>query len=113
MGEKVVVPLLFAAVGALSVALGVPLLRGRVPPNRLYGCRTRATLAGGKLWYEVNRVQGRDMIQSGVAVIILSLVVLAFGRSLNAGASALVLIALTLAGVARMAWHCARAKRRL
>jgi hypothetical protein len=42
------------AVDALAVALAIPLLMRKVPRNRLYGFRTRSTLADDRVWYEAN-----------------------------------------------------------
>jgi len=38
--------------------LSIPLAIGVIPPNRLYGFRTRRTLADDAAWYRVNRLAG-------------------------------------------------------
>lgn len=68
MNDVTTASLLFAAVGLLYIAPGVPLFRGQVKPNSWYGCRTTKTLSDEKIWYVVNRVTGRDMIAAGIAV---------------------------------------------
>jgi uncharacterized membrane protein len=103
VGENSALALVFVGVGVLFIGLGVPLLRGRVPPNAWYGCRTHETLADEKVWYAVNRVAGRDMIEAGVAIVFASLAVLAYGRGLNANLAAVVLLSVTMLGVVRMA----------
>ena len=45
-------------ISALIGASCVPLILERVPPNRVYGIRTRRTLEDEALWYRVNRVGG-------------------------------------------------------
>ena len=60
--------LLFPALGLLLVALGWPLARRRVRPNRWYGLRVPATFASERIWYEANAVLGRDMMLLGSAV---------------------------------------------
>jgi uncharacterized membrane protein len=55
--------------GLLFVALGLPLVAGRVPPNRLYGFRTAATIADATLWYRVNRAAGIDLVVGGLVLI--------------------------------------------
>ena len=47
--------------GPLLVLLAIPLWLRRIPPNRFYGVRTRATLADEALWYDVNARSGRDL----------------------------------------------------
>lgn len=49
------------ASGPLLVLLAIPLWLRRIPPNRFYGVRTRATLTDEALWYEVNARSGRDL----------------------------------------------------
>ena len=105
MPETVTISLIFVGVGALFVAVGYPLLRGRVPPNYWYGYRTRWTLSDEEVWYRVNRVTGRDMIEAGFAVLVVSLTLLAFSRRMNADTATVVLLFVMLAGVARMVVH--------
>jgi len=75
MNDVTTASLLFAAVGFLFIALGIPLFRGQVKPNDWYGCRTTRTMSNERIWYVVNRVTGRDMIAAGIAVLIGSFVV--------------------------------------
>jgi hypothetical protein len=51
MNDVTTSSLLFAAVGLLYIALGIPLYRGHVKPNSWYGCRTAKTLSNEKIWY--------------------------------------------------------------
>jgi hypothetical protein len=62
--------------GAIGVSC-VPLILGRVPPNRLYGIRTRRTLEDKALWYRVNRVGGWMLL---VASLISLALLIAIGR---------------------------------
>ena len=112
MTESVVLALIFLAVGLLFVGLGVPLARGRVRPNHLYGCRTRATLADERVWYEVNRAAGRDMIAGGLFVAACALAVLAFARAASPDAVTVALLAALLLSVGRMGVRCWRASAR-
>jgi uncharacterized membrane protein len=50
----------------LLIALAIPLRLRRIPPNRLYGVRTRATLADETTWYDVNARSGHDLLVAGV-----------------------------------------------
>ena len=66
--------LLFIAVGILFVALAVPMIRRRVPPNALYGLRVPATFADESVWYEANARSGRDLLGLGLLTGMLALV---------------------------------------
>jgi hypothetical protein len=63
------------ACDALFAVLAVPLMLRRVPPNVLYGYRTRATLANNVLWYDANAHFGRGFLLgsviSGAAALVL------------------------------------------
>ncbi|MEA2339573.1 MAG: hypothetical protein QOE82_3580 [Thermoanaerobaculia bacterium] len=57
----------FAIPALLLFIVGVPLVLGLIPRNRLYGFRTRRTLAADVVWYPVNRLAGVAVaIASGV-----------------------------------------------
>ena len=43
--------------GIIAVA-SIPLILGVVPPNRVYGFRTRQTLVNRELWFRANRFAG-------------------------------------------------------
>ncbi len=58
--------------GALFIALGVPLLRRKIPQNSWYGVRVGATMTNKEVWYEANEICGRDLIVFGVATILLA-----------------------------------------
>lgn len=57
------------------IALSVPLIRGAVSRNRLFGIRPRRTLAPDEAWYPANRI-------GGIALVVSSLVWLAAGTLL-------------------------------
>ena len=84
---------------------------GRVPPNHLYGCRTRRTLSDPRIWYEANRTSGKDFLISGVLVLVASLVTLVFGQSANPNHVVITLVSVLVLSVARAAWHCLRVGR--
>jgi uncharacterized membrane protein len=60
--------ILFPALGLLLAALGYPLARRRVRPNRWYGLRVPATFASERVWFEANAAAGRDIMLLGSAV---------------------------------------------
>lgn len=63
----------FLGSGFLLVALAIPLIRRKIPPNRLYGFRTPSTLNDERIWYEVNARTGVDLLVTGVGLLLLSL----------------------------------------
>jgi len=94
--------LLFALVGVLFVGLSIPLIRNRVPPNRFYGFRTPKTLSDPKIWYEVNHIQGNDLLVAGALLASSSLTMLVFARAWQPEVVALTLLlvmVLSLVGV--------------
>jgi uncharacterized membrane protein len=113
MGEVVTAGLIFTAAGVLFIALGIPLLRGRVRPNSWYGCRTEKTLSDEKVWYAVNRVTGRDLVAGGVAVVAASLALVAFGRGMNPDHAVLALLLVLLLSVFIMAADSYGAQKRM
>lgn len=42
----------------LALALAVPLILEKVPPNNTYGFRTSRTLSAPEIWYPANRMAG-------------------------------------------------------
>lgn len=113
MSEVATAALIFTAAGVLFIALGVPLLRGRVPPNMWYGCRTTKTLSDERVWYAVNRVTGRDLVAAGVALVAVSLALFVFGRGMNPTQAVLALLSVLLLSVAVMAADSHRAQKRM
>ena len=66
--------------GALAIVIGaaivtaliaLPLALRKVPRNRLYGVRTRRTLADDRVWYETNAYGGRCLIIASAVTIVL------------------------------------------
>jgi uncharacterized membrane protein len=84
---------------AVFAALSIPLILRKVPPNPVYGYRTRATLNDEALWYEVNAYFGvRFLVASLVSAFVA--VGLFEWRGLSPAAYLDVSIALLLAPVA-------------
>jgi|SRR5687767_3558300 len=114
MTENTFAALLFSMVGVLYIGLGIPLFLGRVPPNRLYGCRTKKTLSNHKIWYAVNRVTGRDLIIGGAAVVVTALGIFLFGQALDPNRATMILLTVLVSSVVVMGstvyWLSARCK---
>lgn len=99
---------LFLVVGALFIALSVPLMRRRVKPNRFYGLRVGATFADEWVWYEGNSKSGRDLFVLGVGISLMALALplvpgMTSGReaALLAGLSGVGAVAMAVIGVRR------------
>ena len=90
-------PRLLLALGALTIAIGIPLADRRVPRNRWYGVRTRTTLGDQHIWYEVNALAGRDLVVLGVVLMMIALVV-PVGHGVSPETAAMVGVAVFGAG---------------
>ncbi|BAM03237.1 SdpI family protein [Phycisphaera mikurensis] len=61
--------LLNLLLGLMCVGSAVPLIRGKVKPNLLFGLRTRTTLRDDAAWYRLNAACGRWLLPAGVALV--------------------------------------------
>jgi uncharacterized membrane protein len=61
-GVEYVAPLL----ALITIAISIPLVLRKVPPNVVYGVRTRKTLSDPRIWYEANYRGGVALIVAGV-----------------------------------------------
>jgi len=60
--------------GLVLFGAGVPFLRGWIPRNRWSGFRVPKTLSSDRIWYEANRVAGRDLMIAGAVVMTTAIV---------------------------------------
>jgi uncharacterized membrane protein len=107
MSEVTIDSLLFALIGLMFVGMSIPLIKGRVAPNRFYGYRTAKTLSDPKIWYEVNRLSGADLFLAGVLITVSSLAMLVLGQQLAPRVVAFTLLTvmvLALLGVTVHGW---------
>ncbi len=58
------------SIGALLIAMSVPLILKKIPPNKWYGLRIPATFSDETVWYEANVWMAKDMLRLGVLTII-------------------------------------------
>jgi uncharacterized membrane protein len=99
--------------GLLFIGLSIPLILGRVPPNHFYGCRTARTISDPKIWYEANRISGKDFLISGVLVFVASVMMLVFGQGANPNHVVITLLSVFVLSVAGAAWHCFTVGKRM
>jgi hypothetical protein len=60
--------------GLLIIVLSIPLVRGRVPRNRLYGVRLHQSLQSDDAWYAINRFGGKRLIASAIPLVLLGII---------------------------------------
>jgi len=48
------------------IALSIPLVFAKIPPNRWYGFRTNKTRSSDAVWYRANRLAGQYLIVAAV-----------------------------------------------
>ena len=113
MSEVTIAALIFSGVGAVFIALGIPLFQKRVPPNTWYGCRTTKSLSDERIWYAVNRITGQDMILTGILIIMSSLIVFMLRNQMNPNTAAVALLAVLIMSTTGMAVNSLRVLRRM
>ena len=95
-------------------ALAYPMYKRQVRPNRLYGLRTRATLADPEVWYEANMRSGRDAMIWSTGTALLALGLAPFGSRLGVGWYAGICLGASTVGLlVAAAWGADRADRLL
>lgn len=103
MTQATLYSLAFCGVGLLFVALSIPLIKERVPPNSYYGFRTAKSLSDPKIWYAINRMSGIDLLIAGALISLGSVAMLFLGHGLQpqqVALSLLLLMVFTLSGAA-------------
>ena len=94
--------------GLLLVAIGLPLMRRRVPPNTWYGARMPSTLASEPIWYAVNAQCGRDMMWLGVVTVALATLEALVVPPQYGGFAVLALCAVVVIGALALALRASR-----
>src|SRR6185295_1136849 len=87
MNQAALYSLAFCGVGLLFIALSIPLIQERVPPNSFYGFRTAKSLSDPKIWYAINRLSGIDLLLAGVLISLGSVAMLFRVKVYNHGIS--------------------------
>lgn len=90
MAEWTITGIIMAAAGLVMIALGKPLVEGKVGRNKLYGYRIRATLRDDRVWYPVNALSGVWLIWAGFLSLAIGLLLLIFRN--NEDAAQLVMV---------------------
>jgi uncharacterized membrane protein len=99
--------------GLLIVILGIPMMLGKVRPNRIYGFRTRRTLSDPDIWYPANRAAGLAMVVTGLAMAIATTGLMLLWKDISLDSLARVSLALWIAAIGGMTVYSFHALRRL
>jgi len=76
----------FLALGAVFVALAIPLVARKVRPNGAYGIRIPAAFASEEAWYRINRHGGFCLLGYAAALLLLGAYDLLFLAATPTGA---------------------------
>lgn len=66
--------ILFVLSGMGLSGLSVPMILGKVPPNRSYGFRVKQTLENPAVWYAVNTYSGKWLLAAGLCLVAAALI---------------------------------------
>ena len=61
--------IIYCVGGVLTAGLSIPLILGKIPPNRWYGFRVKRTLEDNDIWYRTNAYAGKWLLGTGLWVI--------------------------------------------
>jgi uncharacterized membrane protein len=104
---------IYGLMGLLLVALCVPMMYDKIPPNSFYGFRTPRTLSDPNVWYPANRVAGRNLALAGLIISTTALVVFSIHKSIHPRTAALTLLVVSMASLAGAVVHSLMALRRM
>ena len=62
MTENLTMGAVFVLAGALVIAVCLPLLKGQIKPNALYGIRMAKSFESDENWYKMNHYGAKQMI---------------------------------------------------
>jgi uncharacterized membrane protein len=105
--------LLYGIGGVLLIAISLPMMYDKVPPNGFYGFRTPRTMSDPNLWYPANRVAGRNLAVAGVIVATTALIVFVMQKSIQPRTAALTLLIVSMASLMGAVVHSFIALRRM
>lgn len=67
---EIILLLTEAFTAILFIALSLPLILRKVPPNNWYGVRVKKTLENEDVWYEANACFGKDFLIASLTVLL-------------------------------------------
>jgi uncharacterized membrane protein len=105
--------LLFELVGVMFMGISIPLIRGKVAPNHFYGFRTAKSLSDPRIWYEINRLSGGDLLLAGVLITASGSTMSLLGQRLSEQQVAMTLFAVMVLSLVGVAVHSLILLRRM
>ena len=67
------IAIIYVLIGLLFVGLSIPLILGKVKPNRWYGFRTRQTVENPDIWYPANTYAGWWLLVMGFIIVVVAM----------------------------------------
>src|SRR5882762_9387979 len=92
--------LLYGIGGVLLIAISLPMIYDKIPPNGFYGFRTPRTISDPSVWYPANRIAGRNLALAGVIVATTALVLFVMQKSIQPRTADLTLLIVSIASFA-------------
>ena len=63
------IPYVHYGIGLVTTVLSIPLIRRKIPMNRVVGIRLRAAFVSQRNWYEINAYGGRLLLAFGLFLV--------------------------------------------
>ena len=95
----------------IFIAVGIPLILRKVPPNYWYGWRTPSTLKDPDIWYPVNKLTGVWMVVIGSVLGVVASA--GYAGILDRELAGRICLGILLGGIAAMCIECFVTERRL
>ena len=76
MGDWTTTGIIMVIAGLGFIAVGIPLVTGKIGRNRIYGYRTARTLKDDRVWYPVNALSGIWLIWAGLLALAIGILLL-------------------------------------
>src|SRR5438045_6739 len=70
----IIIGISWTFVALLCIALAIPLVRGKVRPNTLYGVRFPQSFQSNDAWFAINRFGGKRMIVWSIPLILTGII---------------------------------------
>jgi len=90
---------IYAGMGLLVILICVPMILEMVPPNNWYGFRTRRTVSDPEVWYPANRIAGQYLAVAGTVIVLTTLLVFLFQKSLPPNTASIILLSVSLISI--------------
>lgn len=74
MRIELILGLVDIALGLLFIAISVPLMLNKIPPNSLYGIRIPQAFRSDEDWYDINAYGGRQFVLWSLLTVLLGIV---------------------------------------